>query len=62
MAATLAASSGRIHVGLGSADRADVRVTWPDGEVGPWVAVAADRFVTIDRGGFEALPWPPRRP
>ncbi len=53
---------GPIHVGLGSADRADVQVTWPDGEIGPWVPVAADRFVTIDRGAFEALPWPPRRP
>jgi hypothetical protein len=50
---------GPIHVGLGSADRADVRVTWPDGEVGTWVPVAADRFVTIDRDGLEALPWPP---
>ena len=53
---------GPIHVGLGSAARADVRVTWPDGEVGPWVPVAADRFVTIDRGELEALPWPSRRP
>ena len=53
---------GPIHVGLGSADRADVRVTWPDGEVGPWVPVAADRYVTIDRGELEGLPWPPRRP
>ena len=26
---------GPIHFGLGEADRAEVRVTWPDGEQGP---------------------------
>ena len=35
-----------IHFGLGAAERADVRVTWPDGEVGPWMPVDADRVVT----------------
>ncbi|MGH2477646.1 MAG: CRTAC1 family protein [Candidatus Limnocylindrales bacterium] len=50
---------GWTHVGLGPATRADVRVTWPDGETGPWIGVNADRFVTIDRatGGLE--PWLP---
>ncbi len=41
---------GWIHVGLGSADEAQVRVAWPDGETGPWTTVAADRFVTFERG------------
>ena len=31
---------GPIHFGLGSADEARVRVTWPDGEVGDWMDVA----------------------
>jgi enediyne biosynthesis protein E4 len=40
---------GWMHVGLGAATQAEVRVTWPDGEVGPWIAVDADRFVRLDR-------------
>ena len=39
--------AGWIHAGLGAADSAKVRVTWPDGEVGDWVEVDADQFVTI---------------
>ncbi len=41
---------GPIHVGLGSADAARVRVTWPDGEVSEWVDVAADQRLRIERG------------
>ena len=41
---------GPVHVGLGSATAAEVRVTWPDGEVGPWQPVGADRVVRIVRG------------
>jgi hypothetical protein len=40
---------GWIHFGLGSASGADVRVQWPDGEVGPWAHVDADGFAIIDR-------------
>lgn len=50
---------GWLHAGLGEADRAQVRVQWPDGEVGPWMNVRADRFVTIERGADEAAPWTP---
>ena len=50
---------GWIHTGLGSATSADVRVTWPDGMVGPWMTVAADGFVRIERGATEAIPWTP---
>lgn len=52
--------AGPIHVGLGPATSADVRVTWPDGEVGPWQAVDADRVVTIARGAdpVERVPAP----
>ncbi|MCU0265188.1 MAG: CRTAC1 family protein [Actinomycetia bacterium] len=50
---------GWVHVGLGAAGSADVRVTWPDGEVGPWVRVAADSFVVLERGATEAVAWAP---
>ena len=48
---------GPIHFGLGSADQADVRVTWPDGETGPWIPVGADQYVTLDRETGEVSPW-----
>lgn len=52
--------AGPIHVGLGPATAAELRVNWPDGEVGPWQAVAADRVVTIARGAdpVERAPAP----
>ncbi|MEO6208193.1 MAG: CRTAC1 family protein [Candidatus Limnocylindrales bacterium] len=43
-------TQGPLHFGLGSASSAEVRVTWPDGEVGPWMRVEADRFVRLVRG------------
>ncbi|MBN2112897.1 MAG: CRTAC1 family protein [Acidimicrobiia bacterium] len=49
---------GWIHFGLGEAGAAEVRVQWPDGEVGPWQRVAADGFVVIVRGG-EPRRWSP---
>jgi hypothetical protein len=51
---------GWVHVGLGPSDAADIRVQWPDGEIGPWIHVAADQFVDIDRGGTQAVPWVPK--
>ena len=50
---------GWIHLGLGDADQAEVRVTWPDGETGPWMTVEADEFATIERGATSATPWTP---
>ncbi len=50
---------GWVHVGLGAADRAEVRVTWPDGSVGPWHAAEADGWVVIDRGADAPLRWTP---
>jgi hypothetical protein len=41
--------SGRLHVGLGTATRARVRVRWPDGAIGDWIAVDADRYVVVER-------------
>jgi hypothetical protein len=50
---------GPVHVGLGPSDKAQVRVQWPDGEVGPWMGVAANQFVDIERGVAEPRPWQP---
>ena len=50
---------GWTHVGLGQAGEVDVRVTWPDGEVGPWLGVGANQHVEIERGAAEARPWLP---
>ena len=41
---------GWVHAGLGAAEQVEVRVQWPDGDVGPWMTVDADQFVTIERG------------
>ena len=48
---------GWVHFGLGSADTAQVRVQWPDGEQGPWQDVAANQFAVIERGSSEVRPW-----
>jgi hypothetical protein len=50
---------GWVHVGLGPADGADVRVHWPDGESGPWLHVLANQFAIIDRRAATARPWQP---
>ncbi len=50
---------GWTHFGLGPASKADVRVAWPDGEVGPWIGVDANQFVTLERGAGAAQPWDP---
>ena len=53
---------GWTHIGLGKADQADVRVIWPDGEVGPWMTAAANGFVEIERGATAVRPWQPPAP
>jgi len=50
---------GWIHFGIGSADRVEVRVTWPDGEVGPWLSLEANNFAVVERGAEAARPWLP---
>jgi hypothetical protein len=50
---------GWIHVGLGEAESAEIRVQWPDGEVGPWMEVAANGFATVERGATAPVPWTP---
>ena len=47
------------HLGLGPADSADIRVHWPDGELGPWMHVQASEFAIIERGATAARRWLP---
>ncbi len=53
---------GWTHVGLGDAGQVDLRVTWPDGDVGPWMSAAADGFLEIDRAATAPTPWAPPVP
>lgn len=50
---------GWLHVGLGTATGAEVRVTWPDGEVGPWLPLDAGHFAIVERGAAGPQPWSP---
>lgn len=52
---------GWVHVGLGSAATAEVRVRWPDGTEGPWQAVSVDTFVIVDRAGGPERWMPPHQ-
>jgi hypothetical protein len=50
---------GWIHVGLGDANGAEVRVQWPDGERGPWLELPVNGFAIVDRGAAAVRPWSP---
>lgn len=50
---------GWVHVGLGGATRAEVRVAFPGDAPGPWMSVDADRFVIVERGADAPLAWAP---
>jgi hypothetical protein len=47
---------GPVHFGLGPAQEARVRVTWADGEQGPWLTVRAGNTVLVERGSDVATP------
>jgi len=53
--------AGWVHVGLGTAERAELRVTWPDGEQSAPYRVFAGQFVVIGRGAKGAAYWYPGR-
>jgi len=50
---------GWLHVGLGMAGDAQVRVVWPDGETGPWMSAAVNAFGVITRGATAVRRWTP---
>lgn len=50
---------GWLHVGLGPATAAEVRIRWPDGQLGSWEPVELDAFSEIERGaGVSPLTQP----
>jgi hypothetical protein len=50
-----------VHLGLGDAPSAEVRVTWPDGTVSDPMTVAAGSTVVIEKGAAAPVPWEPTR-
>ncbi len=40
---------GAQHFGLGNADRAEMRVIWPDGTVSGWTGIAANTSIALER-------------
>jgi hypothetical protein len=50
---------GWTHVGLGNADRAEVRVQWPDGEQTGWLPMETGTFGVVERGTSQVRPWSP---
>jgi len=54
-------TSGFTHVGLGVAERAQIRIQWADGEWSHPYRVFANSFVLIDRGSADARYWYPQR-
>lgn len=53
---------GWTHFGLGVVSGAQVRVRWPDGEVGGWQQVDSDGFVIVDRATGSVERWAPPGP
>jgi hypothetical protein len=54
--------AGFAHIGLGTAERAEIRVKWPDGEWSPPYRIFANNFVLIGRGAAAARYWYPPEP
>jgi len=50
---------GWIHLGLGDAGGAEIRVRWAHGETGAWLEIPANSFATIERGASEPRLWTP---
>jgi hypothetical protein len=53
---------GWVHLGLGTAATAQVRVRWPDGSTSPWLPVTADTFDLVTKGAAAVSPWLPPAP
>ena len=51
--------TGFVHVGLGVAERASVRIKWPDGDWSHEYRVFANNFLVVKKGNKEPLYWYP---
>ena len=51
--------SGFIHFGLGVAERANIRIQWPDGDWSPEYRIHANQFAVIRRNETKPLYWVP---
>ena len=51
--------AGWIHFGVGTAERVEVRVQWPDGTWGPWLRGFANQFMVVERDRPRPLYWQP---
>jgi len=54
--------SGFIHVGLGVAERASIRVQWPDGQWSAAYRAFANNFIVIERNATDPVYWYPEPP
>jgi len=52
--------SGFVHVGLGVAERASIRVQWPDGQWSAAYRAFANNFMIIERNATEPVYWYPK--
>ena len=52
-------TAGFTHVGLGTAERAELRIRWPDGEWSAPIRVFANGHVVVRRGEATAAMWYP---
>ncbi len=51
-------SFGWVHLGLGTADKADLRVIWPDGAASDWMTIPSGSFMIL-RPGAAPEAWAP---
>ncbi len=51
--------AGWIHFGVGTSERVEIRVQWPDGTWGPWLRGFANQFMIIERDRERPLYWRP---
>lgn len=50
---------GWVHFGVGTAERIEIRVQWPDGQWGPWVRAFTNQFILVDRRSETPFYWYP---
>lgn len=55
------AQAGWLHIGLGRAAAAELRVIWPDGTAGDWITLPAGRFWDLSPGAAPVEWLPPTR-